>query len=67
MLYIGLVVGAFLGICLSIIILVIVKDLIIKVRSEEEPAAVLDQQGSETLPSLFSSSLPGNKRNGHVM
>jgi len=43
MLYIGLVVGAFLGICISIIVLVIVKDLVLRAKSEEEAAALFDQ------------------------
>lgn len=50
MLYIGLVVGAFLGICISIIALVVVKELVMRAKSD-----VLDQQANETLPSLLSS------------
>ncbi|HBH62880.1 MAG TPA: hypothetical protein DDX85_14310 [Nitrospiraceae bacterium] len=59
MLYIGLVVGAFLGICISIIVLVIVKDLLIRAKSDEETSSVLDQQVNETLPTLLSSSPAG--------
>ncbi len=60
MLYIGLVVGAFLGICISIIVLVIVKDLVLRARSEEETTAVLDQQANETLPTMLSSFPAGD-------
>jgi capsular polysaccharide biosynthesis protein len=59
MLYIGLVVGAFLGICISIIVLVIVKDLLIRVKTDEETSSALDQQVNETLPTLLSSSSAG--------
>jgi len=45
MLYIGLVVGAFLGICISIIVLVVVKDIIIRARSEEETTPAFNRQG----------------------
>ena len=62
MLYIGLVVGAFLGICISIIVLVIVKDLLIRAKSDEETSSVLDQQVNETLPTLLSSSPLVNKK-----
>ncbi|MBI5664533.1 MAG: hypothetical protein HZC49_05550 [Nitrospirae bacterium] len=55
MLYIGLVVGAFLGICLSIIVLVIVKDLVLRTKSQEETGSVNDQQTNETLPTMLSS------------
>lgn len=55
MLYIGLVVGAFLGICISIIALVIVKDLVVRAKSREETASVFNQHADETLPSLLSS------------
>jgi hypothetical protein len=55
MLYIGLVVGAFLGICISIIVLVIVKDLVIRAKSRAETSAVLDQKASESLQLLHSS------------
>jgi hypothetical protein len=61
MLYIGLVVGAFLGICISIIVLVIVKDLVLRAKSEEEAADVFDQQVNESLPSLLSTFPAGEK------
>ncbi len=59
MLYIGLIVGAFLGSCISIIVLVIVKDLVVRAKSEEETAAEFDQQANETLPTMLSSFLSG--------
>lgn len=56
MLYIGLVVGAFLGICISIIVLVVVKDLVLSAKSEEENVPVFDQKANETLPTVLSSA-----------
>lgn len=55
MLYIGLVVGAFLGICISIIVLGVGKDIVMRARSFEETDAASDQKTNETLPSMFSS------------
>jgi len=55
MLYIGLVVGAFLGICIGIIFLGIFKDLVAKATFHEESNYVTDQMDNEILPPLLSS------------
>jgi len=55
MLYIGLVIGAFLGICIGIIILGIYKDLVAKATFHEEGIYATGQTENEALPPLLSS------------
>jgi MFS superfamily sulfate permease-like transporter len=45
MLYLGLAVGVILGVCISIILLALVKELALHAESGKETPDILNQQG----------------------
>jgi uncharacterized protein YceK len=46
MLYVGLIVGLMLGGCISVILLVVVKELVIRSRADKVPGEVLQDRAT---------------------
>ncbi len=61
MLYLGLAVGAMLGICISIILLVCVKEFAMQTKSDKKTSTVFLPEKRGLKPSLLAS-LPSRKK-----